>query len=177
MGIAVRAVVSLFHLANRAKELDGQILAFSLSYNDLNVRIYGYYPKVEGNEVAYYRHPIAYITMQDSNSSKERWKTYRFVRSIYEHWAPAHLKRLRSLLDEIGTVMPAPAEKTGLSQFFASSSIYSDATSVEGLQTKPTTPIELPAPAIPNIFPSSQHGVGIKNTSVKRRASLKLRKR
>jgi hypothetical protein len=44
MTLAVRGVVELFRLVKREKELDREILAFSISHDDRTVRIYGHYP-------------------------------------------------------------------------------------------------------------------------------------
>ncbi|RMZ88328.1 hypothetical protein DV736_g4437, partial [Chaetothyriales sp. CBS 134916] len=58
MTLAVRAVVELFRLVKREKELDREILAFSTSHDHRSVRIYGHYPVVEATKTTFYRHPI-----------------------------------------------------------------------------------------------------------------------
>ena len=179
MSMAVRAVVTLFRLASRAKELNGQILAFSISYNDTYVRIYGYCPRVQGEETKYYRYRIADIALRDPKS-KERWKTYKFVRSIYEHWAPIHLKRLQSVLIKMDKVVTAPTERTGISQTFSRSSISSEVPSAANLRTELTTPTEPHVTATPDTIASSEYGMDGRTTTVKRRGSvrsLKLQRR
>lgn len=56
--LAVRAVAELFRAVKREGEIHRQILAFSISHDDRSVRIYGYYPVIEGNDIKYYRYPI-----------------------------------------------------------------------------------------------------------------------
>ena len=42
----------------REKELDREILAFSISHDHTSVRIYGHYPVIKGDKTTFYRHPI-----------------------------------------------------------------------------------------------------------------------
>jgi hypothetical protein len=56
--IAVRSIIELFRLVKREKELYREILAFLVSYNYRTVRIYGYYPVIDGNKTTFYRYPI-----------------------------------------------------------------------------------------------------------------------
>lgn len=58
MALAVRGVVQLFKLAKREKELDREILAFSISHDHRTVRIYGHYAVIDGPDPKDYRHPI-----------------------------------------------------------------------------------------------------------------------
>ncbi|KAH6698469.1 hypothetical protein BKA61DRAFT_707186 [Leptodontidium sp. MPI-SDFR-AT-0119] len=58
IALAVRGIVKLFRLVKREKELHQDILAFSISHDDQTVRIYGYYPVIDGNKTTFYRHPI-----------------------------------------------------------------------------------------------------------------------
>ena len=171
MGMAVRGVVKLFRLVGRAKELDRQILAFSISYNEGQVRIYGYYPRVQ-DKTNYYRRRIAFVTLIGANS-QERWKAYKFVSNIYQHWAPKHLKNLQLVLTEIDTIVAAPTVKTGLSQVFSNSSISSEMPSAEDLQTEPTTPIEAAIPPATRMIKSSPYGRDDTSTTSKRRASVR----
>ncbi len=51
--LAVRAIVELFRLVKREKELNREILTFSISF-----RIYGRYAVIEEKKTALYRHPL-----------------------------------------------------------------------------------------------------------------------
>ncbi|KAF7958048.1 hypothetical protein EAE96_003615 [Botrytis aclada] len=50
MTIAVRGIVELFKLGKREKELNREILAFSISHDHRTVRIYGHYPVIDGKK-------------------------------------------------------------------------------------------------------------------------------
>ncbi|KAF4585870.1 hypothetical protein GQ602_005175 [Ophiocordyceps camponoti-floridani] len=63
MTLAVRAVAELFGGVRRAEEVDRQILGFSVSHDDQNVRIYGHYPVFQGKQIKYYRHLIHSFNM------------------------------------------------------------------------------------------------------------------
>ncbi|KAH8707169.1 hypothetical protein GQ44DRAFT_731851 [Phaeosphaeriaceae sp. PMI808] len=52
--LAVRAVVELFRLANREEEIDREILAFSVSYDNSSVSLYGYYLAIENKDTKYH---------------------------------------------------------------------------------------------------------------------------
>ena len=54
MMLAVRGVVELFKLMKREKELDREILAFSLSHDHRSVRIYGHYALIEEGKTTFY---------------------------------------------------------------------------------------------------------------------------
>ncbi|KAH7016657.1 hypothetical protein B0J12DRAFT_417504 [Macrophomina phaseolina] len=124
MGIAVRAVVELFRLVNREEELQRTILGFAISHDHRMVRIYGYYPVIKGKETTYYRQAIDAFDFTVQNG-RDRWKSYKFVKNIYERWVPQHFRRICSAIDEIPpnvnfAVSQRPAsvssEQTGLSQ-------------------------------------------------------------
>lgn len=58
MTVVVRALIELFRLVKREKELNQEILAFSVSHNNSVVRIYSYYPVIEGDKITFYRYTI-----------------------------------------------------------------------------------------------------------------------
>lgn len=98
--LAVRAVVELFRLVKREKEVDREILAFSVSHDHSSVRIYGHYPVIDGKDTKYYRHPIHKFdfTVMDG---KDKWTAYKFTKNVYDNWMPDHFKRICSAIDEI----------------------------------------------------------------------------
>ncbi|KAL4880780.1 hypothetical protein BJY04DRAFT_70563 [Aspergillus karnatakaensis] len=100
MAVAVRGVVELFKLTSREKELNGQILAFSVNYTESHVTIYGHYPVINGENVRYYRHLIKEFDFQ-ADDGKERWTAYRFVNAVYSDWAPEHQKRICWVLGQL----------------------------------------------------------------------------
>ncbi|SMR65190.1 unnamed protein product [Zymoseptoria tritici ST99CH_3D1] len=100
--IAVRAVVELFRAVKREKELHREILAFSISHDHRNVRIYGHYAEVGvgESETKYYRHPIHDFSFTAANG-KEKWTAYNFTRNVYNDWMPTHFARICSAIDQI----------------------------------------------------------------------------
>ena len=131
MFIAVRAIVHLHTLAGKDNTaLHRKVLAFSVSHSNDEVRIHAYYPvSKDVPKVLYYRHEIAKYFFQ-TNNGRERWTAFRFVASIYQDWAPNHLKEICRLLDEL----PLPAQSTGLSQKLEASSVSTD---IDDLQPLP----------------------------------------
>merc|ERR1711939_658333 len=100
MTLAVRGVVELFRLVKREKELHREILAFSISHDNETVRIYGHYPVIEGKKTTFYRHPIDRFSFTRLDG-KEKWTAYKFTKSVYDTWMPAHFERLCSVIDAI----------------------------------------------------------------------------
>jgi hypothetical protein len=82
MILVVRGVVELFRLVKREKELNQEILAFSISHNDRTVRIYGHYPVIDGPKTTFYRHPIKEFSFT-SEDGKEKWTAYKFIKNVY----------------------------------------------------------------------------------------------
>ncbi|KAL2815518.1 hypothetical protein BJX63DRAFT_430753 [Aspergillus granulosus] len=93
MALCIRAIVYLYKLVG------GEILGFSMVHNSTAVRIYGHYPVINKNDgsVAYHHHNIATFVLKIDN----RWKAYRFVMALYREWAPAHLERIRRVVDSL----------------------------------------------------------------------------
>lgn len=56
MTVAVKGVVELYRAVEREKELHREILTFSVSHNNISVRIYGHYPIIEEDKTTFYRH-------------------------------------------------------------------------------------------------------------------------
>lgn len=100
MSLAVRAIVELFRLVKREKEVNREILAFSVSHDHRSVRIYGHYPVINGKDIKYYRHPIHTFDFT-ALDGKEKWTAYKFTRNIYDKWMPSQLERILSAINEI----------------------------------------------------------------------------
>jgi hypothetical protein len=56
--LAVRGVVEPFRSLDWEKELDQEILAFSISHRDDYVPIHGHYPKIDGAKTTYYHYRL-----------------------------------------------------------------------------------------------------------------------
>ena len=95
--LAVRAIAELFKGVKREKEIDREILAFSVSHDHESVRIYGYYPVIESTKTTIWRHKIH----KGSLDAQDKWAGYFFTRNLYDIWMPTHLKRISSAIDDI----------------------------------------------------------------------------
>ncbi|KAF2756348.1 hypothetical protein EJ05DRAFT_487261 [Pseudovirgaria hyperparasitica] len=146
MTLAVRGIVELFRLVKREKELNRQILAFSVSHDHRNVRIYGHYPVIKGDKTSFYRHPIHEFSFV-ALDGKEKWTTYKFTKNVYDVWMPEHLKRICSVIDkipadvsfEMSQQSDLQFQDTGLSQDLESYSVAQsteDSTSLQGGASK-----------------------------------------
>lgn len=100
MTIAVRAVFELFRYVKREKEIDREILAFSISHDHECVRIYGHYPLIDGEKPTFYRHPIRKFDFTEQNG-REKWTTYKFTKNVYDVWMPKHFERICSAIDDL----------------------------------------------------------------------------
>ncbi|KAL8827330.1 MAG: hypothetical protein Q9170_007057 [Blastenia crenularia] len=98
MTVAVRALVELFGSVKRGKELDREILAFSISHDHNAVRIYGHYPVIEGDKTSFYRHPIRQFYFTDG---EEKWTAYKFTKNVYDTYMPKLHKRICSAIDDL----------------------------------------------------------------------------
>ncbi|KAK0858002.1 hypothetical protein LTR87_017820 [Friedmanniomyces endolithicus] len=96
MTLTVKGVVELFRLAKREKEVDQEILAFSMSHDHSMVRIYGHYPVIEGKNTAFYWHHIRKFDFTEQDG-KERWTAYKFTKNVYDVWMPTHFARICSV--------------------------------------------------------------------------------
>ncbi|KAK5263399.1 hypothetical protein LTR96_011189 [Exophiala xenobiotica] len=122
MTLAVRGVVELFRLVKREQELHREILAFSVSHDYRSVRIYGHYPVIEGKKTTFYRHPIRDFSFTELDG-KEKWTAYKFTKSVYDTWMPAHFKRLCSVIDAIPPDIHFELSEESELQFPASSGL------------------------------------------------------
>ncbi|OAQ68096.2 protein kinase-like protein [Pochonia chlamydosporia 170] len=78
--LGVRAVVELFKAVNRLHEIDRWVLAFSVSHNHREVRIYGHYADFEDGDIRYYCHPICMFDFMH-HSAEEVFTTNRFIQN------------------------------------------------------------------------------------------------
>ncbi|KAJ8064822.1 hypothetical protein OCU04_007130 [Sclerotinia nivalis] len=100
MTLAVRAMVELFRLVKREKELHREILAFSISHDHRSVRIYGHYPVIDDKNTTFYRHMIRTFDFTELDG-KDKWTAYKFTKNVYDIWMPTHLERIRSAVDDL----------------------------------------------------------------------------
>jgi hypothetical protein len=126
--ISQTAVVELFKLVDREKELHREILAFSISHDSSSVRIYGHYPVINGKDTTYYRHPIRKFDFTELDG-RDKWTAYRFTKNVYEIWMPMHIKRICSVIDQLSLNISfevselQSSKASGLSQVFEDQSL------------------------------------------------------
>ena len=101
MCIALRAVVTLARAAGCLEEVNRRILGFSISHDSEDVRIYAYYPEINGDKIEYYRWPLKRFNIW---SKDERWTCFRFTENVNRRFLPIHINRLNDLLDKIADV-------------------------------------------------------------------------
>lgn len=111
MALAARGIVELFRLVKREDEINRQIISFSISHDHCSVRIYGYYPVIDGKDTKYHRHPI-YTFDFTTLDGKEKWTAYRFTRNIYDIWMPEHFKKICSAIDQLPTKMTSTSRRS-----------------------------------------------------------------
>ncbi|KAL4745886.1 hypothetical protein BDW72DRAFT_198198 [Aspergillus terricola var. indicus] len=113
MALSLRGNIYLFRLVKREQELDRTILGFSITHNSSDVRIHGYYPVTSGSEITYHAHKISSFPLD----SETRWNSYKFVMAVYHKWAPLHLERICSAIEElpesIRSAEPAHSQAAG----------------------------------------------------------------
>ena len=131
MTLAVRAVVELFRLVKREKELNRETLAFSISHDHRSVRIYGHFAIIEETKTSFYRHPIHtfdFTTLE----GKDKWTAYKFTKNVYHSWMPTHFARICSAINALPTDVNFElsqqsdlnfSEQTGLSQDLANQNL------------------------------------------------------
>jgi hypothetical protein len=112
MTLAVRGIVELFRLKNRAEELNREILAFSISHDHRTVRIYGHYPVIDGVKTTFYRHPVHTFDFT-ARDGKEKWTAYKFTKIIYDIWMPSHLTRICSVIDDLTDINFEVSQRSG----------------------------------------------------------------
>ncbi|KAM3072107.1 hypothetical protein ACMFMG_008568 [Clarireedia jacksonii] len=95
--IAVRAVVELFKLVGREKELHREIVAFSISHDDKSVRLYAHYPYIDGDKVSIWRRTVDQYYLKPNN----KWICRTFTTNIYDMFSLIHLKRIYTAIDDI----------------------------------------------------------------------------
>ncbi|KAF2431957.1 hypothetical protein EJ08DRAFT_669782 [Tothia fuscella] len=99
MTVAVRAVVELFKLVGREKELHREILALAISHDDESVRLYAYYPFIDGDKVTIWRCTADRYYLDP----KTKWRSWTFTTNVFSIFSPMHLKRICSAIDDISS--------------------------------------------------------------------------
>lgn len=181
MTIAVRSVVELYRAVKREKELNREILAFSISHDHSSVRIYGHYAITDDSKTTFYRHSIKKFDFT-SEEGADKWTAYKFTKNLYDIWMPIHLKRICLAIDKLPPsldfqVFQGPGvqseEATGLSQ--ETGSLFSEPSNVDsasqiGQEDDNLTPV-VPQTATPDTSVSRGGGKGAVKRAKKNRTT------
>ena len=108
MSVALRALVVLFGSVKREKELDRDILVFSILHDHRSVMIYDHYLMIEGDKATFYRHAIREFYFIDG---EEKWAAYKFITNVYDHYSLKLHEMICSAIDDL-----SPDIKLDLSQ-------------------------------------------------------------
>ncbi|KAL4963222.1 uncharacterized protein BDV14DRAFT_202052 [Aspergillus stella-maris] len=103
MTCALKGVVSLFQLAERAQQLHRKILGFSITYNHDIVYIFAHYPVISDRKVTYHRREVKTFSFADRDGSN-RWISRSFVLAMYRDWVPRHFELLCSAVEALPKV-------------------------------------------------------------------------
>ena len=131
--LAVRGVIEHFRYVGREKELDREILAFSISHDHRSVRIYGHYAVIDGSKQEYYRHPICDFSFTELDG-KEKWTAYKFIKNVYNVWMPKHFERICSAINQFPAAVDFGVSQSEL-RFSEASGLSQELESAELVQT------------------------------------------
>lgn len=109
MTIAIRGVVELYRQVERAKELQGKVLGFSISLDVHQVRIYAHYAEIDGLKTKCYRHTLREFFIA-GDDGKNKWLAYQFTLNVYQSFALTHLQRIKSAIDQLPDPFAKPSE-------------------------------------------------------------------
>ena len=130
MTVAVRGVIKLYQSVGRVTELNRRVLGFSVAHNHQQVRLFAHYAHVDEEPIKYYRHFLKDIFLLNDDG-EARWAAYQFTRNIYNTFAPLHLQRIKSAIDQL----PAPTIRS-----FASIQYSDDAAGPQEISRGNTPP-------------------------------------
>ncbi|KAF2175336.1 hypothetical protein K469DRAFT_69192 [Zopfia rhizophila CBS 207.26] len=145
MGIAVRAIVSIFQRAKRESELHRELLTFSVSHDHRTVRLHGWYPIFKGNKFTVHRHLIHAFDVI-ALEAQEKWTAFRFSRGVYER-AIILLEKINTIVDELpsdlnlGDFQPPGSqlsEPSGLSQQFEEQLLSEETVDIQQVTPDPS---------------------------------------
>lgn len=96
--LATMAVVELFRGAGLEDSIHREILGFSIAYDSQSAEVRCHYPAISREKTHIYFDSVFDISFKHSI---DRWALYRFVKNVYELWAPQHFHRISDALDRL----------------------------------------------------------------------------
>lgn len=82
-------MVHIPRICNTANNISGEILAFSVSHNDVEVSLHAYYLIIDGTDTNIHHKTLIRFSIDEIGL----WQLWNFVGNVYEMWAPAGLDR------------------------------------------------------------------------------------
>lgn len=64
------------------------------------MKIYGHYALIREDRTTFHRHLVHDISLA-AYKGRNRWASYHFVRKLYDHFAPIHLKRIKDAISQL----------------------------------------------------------------------------
>ncbi|KAI9818629.1 MAG: hypothetical protein M1832_004403 [Thelocarpon impressellum] len=115
--VAAMGVVELYRAVGRQEALHREILAFSVSHDHRNVRIYGHCALIKDKETSFYRHLVHAFDITARNG-RDKWTAYKFTRNLYDTFVPIHVNRVCAAVDQLPDpdafhVQPLPPQSDG----------------------------------------------------------------
>jgi len=96
------AIIRLYEKVSRQQELYRKILVFSISHDHQFATLYGHYVALYDGNLRFFPHSIHSFSFIKG----ERWTAYKSTRSVYKHFVPIHLDRIRSALSKLEECLP-----------------------------------------------------------------------
>ncbi|KAL6789468.1 hypothetical protein GGI42DRAFT_337719 [Trichoderma sp. SZMC 28013] len=97
--IGMCAINELFRRVGRESELDGRVLAFSISHSRREVVIVAHYSLIDEQETKYYQKVIHSAEFASPHCT-DRWIAYSFTRNLY-NWMLNHCSWICSAVDKL----------------------------------------------------------------------------
>ncbi|KAL8634895.1 MAG: hypothetical protein Q9228_007557, partial [Teloschistes exilis] len=98
--VAVNALVELYKTVSRHHELHRKILVFSISHNHKSLDINGHYALIDDKKVTFHRYLVQSFSFADP-SGRDKWRSYKFTKNVYDSFLPIHLARVCSAVDQL----------------------------------------------------------------------------
>lgn len=119
-------------------KLHRKILVFSISHDHTMVKIYGHYALTDKAKITFHRHLIHTFDLAGYDG-RNRGTAYKFVRKLYKHFGPIHVKRIQDAISLLAGPKP------------------------ESFMSITSTEAESDVPSSQEMAPPSQGGLGLKN--------------
>ncbi|KXS94533.1 hypothetical protein AC579_9536 [Pseudocercospora musae] len=139
--IAIRAVIELFRKVSATAEVHQKVLAFSVTHNHSMVMIFAHFATIDGEKTSFYRR-LVHLNRFAEDLEFTTWaKAYKIVRAIYEHFAPQHIHRIRSVLSRMRSpTLASFATQLGIDEDSQASILDQSSSQEDGGFKKPSLP-------------------------------------